>query len=125
MQSIFVGALSFLLLSQILFLVYVSKREVFARYAEMKAADELMDWINANPNLYIGDVQYARDLVMKQIHAYEYFLKCSTCVKRDDAFIEFLYSLLDQHAPPPPPNKKKMIPKQPHKTGCFIFYDGC
>jgi len=86
-----------------------------ALFADCDASEALFNWRLANPDYYIGDWPYARELVMRRIAAYRHFLETHSFVE-DRGFTEYLFSLLDEHGPPPPA-KGKPVPVSPRKTG--------
>lgn len=113
-------ASTFVLILCMLYFIYETVVQGKALSEDCKTFEELMSWRLANPELCIGDISYARNLVLKRIAAYEHFVKVCSFVKRDEEHVKFLYSLLDEHGGEPP-RKTKGKRKQLKKLSCFIF----
>ena len=58
-------------------------------FADCDASEALTNWRIANPDLHIGDVPHARQLVLNRIVAYERLCKVCLFVKKDKDFIAF------------------------------------
>ena len=97
------------------------KEQLATTIADCEAGEVLMNWRIANPDLYIGDVAYARWLVLRKIATYRRFLEAHPYIK-DKGNTDFLYSLLDEYGPPPPSNENEPEPIQPVPTRAVDFF---
>ncbi|MBI2049048.1 MAG: hypothetical protein HYT29_01240 [Parcubacteria group bacterium] len=91
-----------------------------ALFDDCDASEALTDWRIANPNLYIGEVPYAQELVRRRIMTHFRLLETHPYIKRDDEFIRFLYSLLTERRPPPPDTRKPRPLSKPRNCGAFF-----
>ncbi len=99
--------------------LWKSKREKEVIAEEVNTFEALINWRLANPNLYIGDVPYARCLVLRRIEAWRKYLSIFSFLK-DDGFIDFLYGLLDEHGPGPP-SKSFPVLQQPRREDGVVL----
>ncbi len=89
----------------VLFLIWLAqemrngKGAIKATYAWCDAGDDITSWRFENPNMGIADSPKACQLVKREIEAWEWFLKTHPCIKRDDKYVTFLNSFLDERAP--------------------------
>ncbi len=86
-----------------------------AVYDDCAAGEALFGWIDANPDLFIGDYSYSRSLVLRKIATYKHFLETHPFIKEDENYTKFLLSLFD-HKGPPPPAKSRPLPRRPSTT---------
>src|SRR3989344_4588219 len=93
-------------------------QECKAVVVDCGAAAALANWIIANPDLHIGDIPHARQLVLNRIAAQQRLCEICLFVKKDEAFIAYLYSLLDDHGPPGP-RKRLPVSRTPAEPRAF------
>lgn len=86
------------------------------------ADDAFMSWRTENPTTYICQSDTGKELLRRLIDTYAVFLKNHSFIK-NDVYLVFLKSLLDEN-PPDPPKPRKQPPKlqKPFvKERLFIF----
>lgn len=76
----------------------------------------LENWRTANPELYIGDVEYARNLIFRCIEAHFKILEIS--INYHDNTLTLMCALLAEHGPEPP---RKHLFSGHAKRGHFNF----
>ena len=77
------------------------REQIKAIFLDCDTAEELIRWRMANPDLYIGDVPQAGEIVLRRIAAYRRLLETHSYIK-DNGHLKFLESLLSEREPPPP-----------------------
>ncbi len=104
-----------------IWLSWTTKKDCFAFQALLEEIDtsrSLLRWRLANPDLYIGDTAYTRELVLRRIQARKRFLEAHPFIN-DDGFLNFLLTLLDEHGPEPPRKRSSVTNKPPRRVGRF------
>lgn len=111
-MAIFVIALLSL---NILLVVLIKRAKLrLQAYDDYNEADNLLsNWLEARPNLYIGQCPYAKGLVLRLIDAQLTILKFNSSEENIQC-LESLYGLLDEQ----PPRKTPPGPKPP---GGFFY----
>ena len=93
--------------------------ESVKRYCD--AGNALTFWCMNNPELYIGDHDIARGLVLQYIAAINEFLHYHPYCDFEE-HIKLLYALLNQHGPEPP--RKPWTKDQNSRSfGCFLHIE--
>lgn len=106
-----------------LFLLYqlpILERQFRAIKMYNNASTNLDMWRKYNPDLCVGDIAYARKLVIRRIKAYTYTCKVCPWITMDEGYIESLLALLFEHNPEPP-RKRYPLTNNLRNQGCFIF----
>ena len=114
----------FTLTCSIVFLVfakhYVEKKIIFEID---KAFEDLNNWRLANPYLAIGDIPYARNLVLVRISFYKRLMKVFPFVKVEE-HIKILQILLEEYTDPPP-HRSKLTTIKPERLRVLFILEEC
>lgn len=95
---------------------YIEKKIIFEID---KAFEDLNNWRLANPCLAIGDIPYARNLVLVRISFYKRLMKVFPFIRVEE-HIKILQILLDE-CNDPPPYKSKLNTIKPETSRVFYF----
>ncbi len=94
------------------------KYKLFNR--EAAAENAFWEWRWANLDVCVGDVPYAKELVLNYIAAYECCREVYLSLGRNEEHVANWYALLYECADPPP-GKFKFLPQSARATRAFSY----